>query len=81
MVADNPAVALYHGGERPLSARFNSLDDVDAVGVLLRSCHIPAIAVLGIFSLGGKFGQMDIRPDSIAAMLLKERANREKAAF
>jgi hypothetical protein len=81
MVADDPAVALYHWGERPLGTRFNSLDDVDAVGVLLRSSHIPAIAVLGIFSLGGKFGQMDSRPDSMAARLLKGRANREKAAF
>jgi hypothetical protein len=41
MIADDPATALDHGGERPLAVHFDSFNDVDAISVLLRPGHVP----------------------------------------
>ena len=68
------AVSFDDRGEGPLGPQLNSFDDVDAIGVLLGSGHVPnLVRDIALNNLDGSFDQMDSTVDSMVGKSMKTR--------
>lgn len=76
MIANNPPIVFDNSGEGPFRTQLDSLDEVDAVGVLLSSGHVPSLLWrLGIDNPNRYLDQMDSKVDSKLCMSRKIREN------